>query len=165
MGFRENRERNRRLRKTTEMNVTSIASHGQRQLQTHQSRRSSRCTASKTSVIRQIQHDLKERNRSAQEITQQYLQTVAQDGPSTINSFLTVQTDRALAQVWLSLPLSFEPSTVLYETSCDFDVHRPTNPHTLLPCIQFSSCALRLCCLACNLAPPPPPRLCCWIST
>lgn len=88
------------------MNVTSIASNGQRQLQTHQSRRTSRCTACKTSVIRQIQHDLKEGSRSAQEITQQYLQTVAQDGPSTINSFLTVQADRALAQVRVSLSLS-----------------------------------------------------------
>ena len=55
-------------------------------------------SASKASVIRGIQHNLRTKQQSAVEITQQYLDTISRC-EKTINSFITVDADQALKQV------------------------------------------------------------------
>ena len=62
-------------------------------------RQQSTCTrAAKTSVIRQVHHDLATKQRSAVEVVQRYLEQIGKaDG--VVNSFITVEQDRALQQV------------------------------------------------------------------
>mmetsp|Transcript_13961 Transcript_13961/g.30176 ORF Transcript_13961/g.30176 Transcript_13961/m.30176 type:complete len:538 (+) Transcript_13961:56-1669(+) len=52
--------------------------------------------AAKTSVIRTIQHDLQNKKRSAVEVTQHYLDSIARNDP-VLNAFITVNQEQALA--------------------------------------------------------------------
>ena len=54
--------------------------------------------ASKTSVIRSIQLDIKNKVLSAEEVVKQYLATIARMEP-TIGSYITVNDEHALSQV------------------------------------------------------------------
>jgi Asp-tRNA(Asn)/Glu-tRNA(Gln) amidotransferase A subunit family amidase len=65
---------------------------------------SSLCRAAKASVIRDIQRSLRNKDRSAVEITQSYLDNIARTEPS-LNSYITVSAQQALEQVNLSIQL------------------------------------------------------------
>lgn len=55
--------------------------------------------AAKTSVIREIQKALKNKERSAVEVTQSYLDTIARN-ESSVNSYITLSGQQALEQVF-----------------------------------------------------------------
>ena len=56
--------------------------------------------AAKTSLIRSVQADIKEKRRSAEDVTRQFLDNIARLEP-TLNSFITVSNEQALQQVGL----------------------------------------------------------------
>jgi myo-inositol-1-phosphate synthase len=58
--------------------------------------------AAHTSVIRDIQRDLRSKNKSAVEITQQYLDAIARTD-SQLNSFITLDGQAALQQVQMGV--------------------------------------------------------------
>lgn len=57
-----------------------------------------RTSAAKPSLIRTIQADIYSRTRSAEEVTQSYLDAIAKAEPS-VHAFITVEAAKALAQV------------------------------------------------------------------
>jgi hypothetical protein len=65
-------------------------------------------SAAKSSIIRTIHADLKDKKRSAEEVTKQFLASIAEQEP-VLNSFITVDSDRALQQVRVATERASQP--------------------------------------------------------